>query len=248
VAVRCGEHLLARAQRREAGICWLTRLVPERPQSGFAHGVSGIALALAELGAASGDARSSSAALAAFAWEREAFWPELGRWLGSAAVPAAPAPDGSVAMSWCYGAPGVGLARLAALRHLDAASPARAALAAEIAEALRLTVAHGFGQNHCLCHGDLGSLDFLLSAQRQLGGAALGRQVRRRAQQVLASIDRDGWCCGTRGAVESPGLMNGIAGIGYGLLRLADPDRVPSILALAPPAQRPPISKLTVSV
>jgi hypothetical protein len=42
--------------------------------------------------------------------------------------------------------------------------------------------------------------------------------------------------------------MNGIAGIGYGLLRLADPDRVPSILALAPPAQRPPISKLTVSV
>jgi lantibiotic modifying enzyme len=29
--------------------------------------------------------------------------------------------------------------------------------------------------------------------------------------------------------------MNGIAGIGYGLLRLAEPGRVPSILALAQP-------------
>jgi lantibiotic modifying enzyme len=87
-----------------------------------------------------------------------------------------------------------------------------------------------------LCHGDLGNLDFLLTAYERLGrNGALGRQVRRRAQQVLASIGRDGWCCGTRGAVESAGLMNGIAGIGYGLLRLAEPGRVPSPLALAPP-------------
>lgn len=104
------------------------------------------------------------------------------------------------------------------------------------AQALRLTAAGGFGQNHCLCHGDLGNLDLLLSAERQLGRTDLGRQVRRRAQQVLESIEQGGWCCGTRGQVESPGLMNGIAGIGYGLLRLAAPDRVPSVLALAPPA------------
>ncbi|HEY6320062.1 MAG TPA: type 2 lanthipeptide synthetase LanM, partial [Thermoanaerobaculia bacterium] len=236
VAVRCGEHLLARAREQGAGICWLTRLVPERPQTGFAHGATGIALSLVELGAASGDDRFSSAGLAAFAWEREAFWPELRRGLERSAAVVGPAAGNSVEMSWCYGAPGVGLARLAALRHLDVAAPARAGLETEIAEALRLTVACGFGNNHCLCHGDLGNLDFLVSAERQLGDVALGRQVRRRAQQVVASIDRDGWCCGTRNAVESPGLMNGIAGIGYGLLRLADPDRVPSILALAPPA------------
>jgi lantibiotic modifying enzyme len=29
--------------------------------------------------------------------------------------------------------------------------------------------------------------------------------------------------------------MTGIAGIGYGLLRLAEPRRVPSVLVLAPP-------------
>ena len=52
---------------------------------------------------------------------------------------------------------------------------------------------------------------------------------------MLASIERDGWLCGTRGGVEAPGLMNGLAGIGYGLLRLAAPERVPSVLALEPP-------------
>ena len=48
---------------------------------------------------------------------------------------------------------------------------------------------------------------------------------------VLASINRLGWVCGTRGRVVSPGLMNGLAGIGFGLLRLAAP-RVPSVLSL----------------
>ena len=35
--------------------------------------------------------------------------------------------------------------------------------------------------------------------------------------------------------VTGPGLMTGIAGIGYQLLRLAEPGRVPSVLTLAPP-------------
>jgi lantibiotic modifying enzyme len=53
---------------------------------------------------------------------------------------------------------------------------------------------------------------------------------------VLGSIERDGWRCGTRAGVLSPGLMNGLAGIGLGCLRLAEPERVPSVLVLDPPA------------
>jgi lantibiotic modifying enzyme len=32
-----------------------------------------------------------------------------------------------------------------------------------------------------------------------------------------------------------PGMMTGLAGIGYGLLRLAEPERVPSVPVLEPP-------------
>ena len=57
----------------------------------------------------------------------------------------------------------------------------------------------------------------------------------RRAALILEEIDREGWLCGVPLGVESPGLMTGLAGIGYGLLRLAEPTRVPSVLVLEPP-------------
>jgi lantibiotic modifying enzyme len=39
--------------------------------------------------------------------------------------------------------------------------------------------------------------------------------------------------------VETPGFMVGLAGIGYQLLRLAEPENVPSALVLAPPTRAP---------
>jgi len=78
-------------------------------------------------------------------------------------------------------------------------------------------------------------LDFLVEAHDWLDEPDLAERIRIRTQAVLANIERDGFLCGTRGGVEAPALMNGLAGIGYGLLRLVSPERVPSVLALAPP-------------
>ena len=141
---------------------------------------------------------------------------------------------GTVAVAWCYGAPGVGLTRLRAYRHARH-DEERAAIRQEIDQAVRRTLARGPGQNHCLCHGDLGNLDLLLQATRADAPNASAVALRRQTEIVLGSIARDGWLCGTRAGVRSPGLMNGLAGIGLGLLRLAEPERVPSVLALDPP-------------
>ena len=65
--------------------------------------------------------------------------------------------------AWCHGAPGIGLARLCSLQHLD-----DAAIRAEIGTALQTTLAQGFGGNHSLCHGDLGNLELLLQASEML--------------------------------------------------------------------------------
>jgi lantibiotic modifying enzyme len=51
----------------------------------------------------------------------------------------------------------------------------------------------------------------------------------------LQSVETQGWCTGVPLGVEVPGLMTGLSGIGYGLLRLARPELVPSVLALAAP-------------
>jgi lantibiotic modifying enzyme len=68
-----------------------------------------------------------------------------------------------------------------------------------------------------------------------LWGLELGQTVDKLANQIIASMKKYGWLCGAPLGVESPALMNGLASICYGLLRLADPDRVPSVLTLSPP-------------
>ena len=84
-------------------------------------------------------------------------------------------------------------------------------------------------------HGDLGNLEFVWQANRILDDSRSASSVRRVGASILTSIETDGWRCGAPFGVETPGLMAGLAGIGYELLRLAEPDRVPSVLILEPP-------------
>lgn len=70
------------------------------------------------------------------------------------------------------------------------------------------------------------------------GGERWAAEVERLAAVLLASVRHDGWLCAVPEGVETPGLMIGLAGIGYGLLRLAALDRVPSVLALEPPGRK----------
>lgn len=230
IAVQCGERLLALSEPWGPGLGWRSRLASEHPQAGISHGTGGIALALVELGAVSGDRRFLDAGLAGFAGERERFWEDLDRLLHKTGNEKPP-PESTVAVAWCYGTPGVGLTRLRGLPWSRNAEE-RTALEEEIERAARRTLGRGPGQNHCLCHGDLGNLDFLFQVQDRFPIPGLADDLKRFLEIVLASLDRDGWLCGTRGSIESPGLMNGFAGIGYGLLRLAEPGRVPSVLTL----------------
>jgi type 2 lantibiotic biosynthesis protein LanM len=236
-AVRCGERLLETARPTGGGISWLIRIGGDELQTGFSHGASGIALALLDLSEVAGDARFRQAALGAFEFEREQFWPDLKRWMDEGTRDVARAQDvtaaaaeKSMAMTWCYGAPGVGLARLGALRLLR-----ESRVEEELQRAVAVTLQSGFGKNHSLCHGDLGNLDLIHEAYRRNGDPKLGEAVSCLSRAILASFAKEGWLCGTVGGIEAPGLMNGLAGIGYGLLRLADPRRVPSVLLMEPP-------------
>lgn len=234
LAVQCGERLLARATVMEEGIGWFTRIKTSKPITGFSHGSSGIAWALMELGAWTGDERYSTAALDAVRYEHTQFSEKDGNWLDieDPKDVEAPREDGKLALSmaWCYGAPGIGLARLRMLRHLN-----HPLIREEAETALQTTLLRGFGTNHSLCHGDLGNMDFLWQASETLLHPELPARINRLTGVILENIRRNGWLCGVPLGVESPALMNGLAGICYGLLRLAEPARVPSVLVLAPP-------------
>lgn len=227
VAVQCGDWLLQHAQPQSCGIGWNTTGGATAPLAGFSHGAAGIAAALLELASASGQARFSTAALDAISYERALFSPGAGNWCDLRLVETN---DEWSTSAWCHGAPGIGLGRLQALRHLDDLE-----LRAEIETAIKTTQAIGSGGNHSLCHGELGNLELLLQASQTFEDAALHEQTYRIAASILEKIDTHGWRCGVPLGVETPGLMTGLAGIGYGLLRLAEPHHVPAVLVLAAP-------------
>src|SRR5262249_16878259 len=142
----------------------------EQALTGFSHGTAGYALSLLKLAEITGQEHFQQVALAALEYERSLFSSEKQNWpdLRSPEILGIDTKqvNGEVSymISWCHGAPGVGLARLASLSSLDDAT-----VREEIAFALQTTVAQGFGQNHSLCHGDLGNLDVLLTASLKLG-------------------------------------------------------------------------------
>ncbi|HEX2831670.1 MAG TPA: type 2 lanthipeptide synthetase LanM family protein [Thermoanaerobaculia bacterium] len=224
----CGERLLVKAEPQRAGLGWRMPLAGDRALAGFSHGAAGIAYALLRLAERTGDARFRDAALQGIAFERSLFdagernWPDLR--VGAEGVDGS---SGHFMHAWCHGAPGIGLGRVAGLRWLDDDEIRR-----EIDVAVESTLAHGFGENQSLCHGDLGNLELLFAAAEATHDRALEESAWAIAGGVLDGIHRHGWLTGLPGNIETPGLMSGLAGIGFGLARLARPDLFPRLLTL----------------
>jgi type 2 lantibiotic biosynthesis protein LanM len=248
------ERLVAAARPLEVGVGWRTSLNAEAPLVGCSHGAAGIALALLTAWSWTADARFEQTARAAMAYERSTFSEDAGNWpdfrvpvstslSGSTSAPASVrgsagststntksrALQQTFLTTWCHGAPGIGLARLAGLRYADDSS-----IRDDIARAVHTTLRYGFGRNHSLCHGDLGNLELLASAAARVNEPGLRSSVACFAAGILRSIREHGWRCGVPLQVETPGLMMGLAGIGDGLLRIAEPS-LPSILMLQAP-------------
>jgi len=233
------QRLLDSTHPIESGLAWKSSLDHTQPLTGFSHGASGIAAALFTAGAILNDPRCAAVAHAALRYERDTFDPDRQNWpdyriLDRAAPPGPPA----MMWSWCHGAPGVGLARLITLQH-DATSDLARASRTELETALSSTVSAGFGSNDSLCHGDLGNLELFLRA-RELGTRGPWEsRLAFESSRLVERIARGDWRCGIPGGVETPGLMMGLAGIGYGLLRIGATQQVPSLLSLEAPRGNP---------
>ncbi|WP_121012379.1 type 2 lanthipeptide synthetase LanM family protein [Saccharothrix australiensis] len=131
--------------------------------------------------------------------------------------------------SWCSGLSGAVLAHSA---HPD--QPVDT-YTLHLDRCLNALAVHEPLRDLSLCHGELGVLESLaVLAER---GHDLARaMLTRRAGLVLGALDQYGARCGTPGGVPSAGLLTGLSGIGYGLLRLGFPERAPSVLLLESPA------------
>lgn len=200
----------------------------KRPLTGFSHGAAGIAYALLRLSGVTERDIYRKAAEEVITYEQSVFMPEIGNWpdLRESDDLQTDVPCGT---SWCHGAPGIGLARLGGLAVLDTPQ-----IRGEITTALTTTQTFGLPTLDGLCCGNFGRIELLIAASQRLHQPHLGQMARlwssvliRRAKrrggfQVLPQLPPQ--------QAYNPGLFQGYAGIGYELLRVAFPDKVPSIL------------------
>jgi type 2 lantibiotic biosynthesis protein LanM len=225
-AQRCGEHLLEKRIRAESG--HRTWRVPwaRRPLTGFAHGAAGIAYALARLSQVTGETRFKDAAQEGVDYETAIYSRQARNWPDLRDVSAPDAAHFGVA--WCRGATGVGLARLGALPALDTPG-----IREDISNGLRTTLATSTSDADHLCCGNMGRIDFLLQASLRLGRTDVLAEARRRASLIVAKAAGDrGYrlLAQAPGVMDSPALFQGIAGIGYTLLRVSQPEQLPCLL------------------
>jgi len=228
-AVRAAEHLLANRVACKTGYGWPSRN-SIAPLTGFAHGAAGIGWALIQVGYLAHRQEFVAAGMMAFAYERSVYsstlgWPDF---RGEGPEEAA-APDG---VAWCHGGPGIGLSRAA----LPPACIGEAELI-DIAKAVTAIRNSTLAPTDCLCHGELGNIELLLTAAGPTSQPTLPSLARRRATGAVERRRAIGaWRCGAVPNEQISGLLIGLAGIGYGLLRCYFPDETPSILVMAPPA------------
>ncbi len=207
---------LAKSVARDGGRATWATATQQVPLGGIAHGATGIGWALARLALVTGDSEWRALADEAFAFEDSLYDATDGGWKYAARrdQPALPA-------QWCHGSVGIGLAaldlhrRTGAEAHLDRARRAAAH-----------TQATGFGRGHTPCHGDVGAWEFLTTFAPHVGDER-GDHAR-----VLTSIEDHGVVVGVSAQATAPGLLNGVSGVVYQLLRMAGMSDLPSFLLL----------------
>lgn len=232
------EHLICSATKVASGLAWETPDRATQPLTGFSHGASGIGYALVQAGVLLNDSTVCEAGIAALEYERGCYSAEHQNWPDfrddSDVLHGASTDEPEMGMrTWCHGAPGIGLARLKVAEVLGDDTPEW--VRDDLGAAVATTGSSGAGGGLCLCHGALGNLEFLIEAAEYLDSEDSRRALNRYHREVARFCDLEGLRCTSVNAINSPGLMTGLAGVGYALLRQRFGVRIPSVLVLQPP-------------
>lgn len=209
LAMSCARHLRGRSHPFQAGFC---------------HGAAGISSAFARLYERAGAPWLLKAAEQSLASERALYVPEARNWKVSAVG------EPRIFNSWCKGAPGIALGRLSLLGLI--ADPL---LEEEISVALETTASSPLSETDDLCCGNAGRVDVLVEAHRRLGDPALLSAAHHLAEALLERARREEfYSLRFQGEIVlDVRFFPGLSGLGYALLRLLAPHRLPCVAAMS---------------
>jgi len=229
-AIRLGVSLLRTADKRGKTLSWKSALIgSSKNLTGFAHGTAGAAFALLELYQETRDERFWAAAEGAFEYERQCFDADEHNW-----------PDYRIesksrrrrerlfANCWSDGAPGIALSRVRAWEILENESyKLEAADSMQTVQRAILDWQRSHRGDWSLGSGLAGNCEILLRVNTALASGMSSDRSSLFELLRQAAFEHRRWQNACQS--ESPGLMDGSAGLGYLCLRASRP-HTPSLL------------------
>jgi type 2 lantibiotic biosynthesis protein LanM len=227
-AWRKTNNALLRDRALTAGKVLYSRVAPDGPgfgkyapeeraaARGLGHGSIGHALAFARLGVYTEERLFTEAAAALCRLELSRLDSDLRASVEEGA---------QIATSWCNGASGL-LVALLEITHLLPEIQASESMRRLLEIVLRQTDE----ASDCLCHGSVGTCLIVQRASaRGFLDPAVAAVLRRRTISRMAAL---GVASGTVAGLHAPGLMDGLSGIGLGLLEMHHPGTTVDVLTL----------------
>lgn len=224
LALLAADHLLANRVSTEAGPrAWKT-MEDRPPLTGFSHGVAGIACALWQLYDQTGREDLVEAAREGLEYEAALFSGDHANWQDLRY-------DHPVyGETWCHGAPGVALGRAHLARFTSDEGIGR-----DLEIGLARCIEGGRREIDHLCCGNLGRAEILLYAGQAGGRPELVETAYEIVAETVERAEREGqfrWLRPGEGDFFDPSFFVGASGIGYTLLRFAEPEKLPSVFFL----------------
>lgn len=199
--------LLGAASAQEKGIGWIAGK-EKRAFAGYSHGNAGIMTVFGRLYGRTGKELYRNAVEAALAYENSLYREKLQNWLDCRGNQEEQEKSGRSSVAWCHGSPGILLSRLRLEPYFDVEE--------DIERAFAGVRAQPFRKGYCLCHGNCGNMEsmrqYLKKHRDEETEVLCNSFVKRLTENILNGED----CFMPQ--EKTPGLMNGLAGIGYFLL------------------------------
>ena len=227
-AIVCGDHLLETVIEMPNGnVGWIT--MGGKALTGFSHGVAGIAYSLLKLYEATSNRVYYEIATKSIRYENTLFSVEHQNWADLRVFHAMENPELPKFMTaWCHGATGIGLGRLAGQSLFNNNS-----VESDILTALSTTRNTSLTNRDHLCCGNMGRIEAILYAALKTIDKALMNEAYEKAGFVIDRATKRGhYDIFADQTLDffNPGFFQGLSGIGYEFLRLAYPEKFPSVL------------------
>lgn len=211
-----GNKLIRLAKEDSGNPSWFSRNL-KKNLGGVSHGAAGVAMALGEIFRITKKKVYLKYMIKAIKYQDTLFVKSKGNWKDIRFS------ESEFQYSWCNGSVGICISKIS-LKDLIPTVSFR-----QIYSAFKGILENGLGQNHSICHGDMGVLELFLLAKSENQMLRYGLQSEAAYNQIIEDIKSNGIKIGSNQRIDL-GLMTGISGVIFQILRMNYSNNVPSLL------------------